>query len=199
MNARPIGYASDTGLVPVGWQCAECGRAWMDSVFDSVDPPVGAKRFADECCAPEVCACGRPKADGWTVCHVCRRESEIKKERALYDKAKKVTLSEYTGDWVFSSTNCHFGDEGFLAVTEVDLDDEDTPDWVWGCYPEQASGDIDEWIREHVLGEHHENAADHVDAGLVEAMQKILNVALEECVTYRQDTSVVVILRPEST
>jgi hypothetical protein len=192
VNAREIAIKDgDT----IGWQCTKCLSLYQLRLFD--DALVRAKG----CCGPNPCeSCSAPTEPHWLLCRACLDKKEAAKERARFEKAEKVPLAEYTGQYVYIDG---LGDEGFISVDEIEevLDEVDSaarPTWGWACDPQTVSLSLTDAI-DSALEEMHESAREFVDEAIVEEAQKLVDKALEGAVSYFCDNTTAVLLpKPES-
>jgi len=185
----------------VGWACGKCGILHTTRVYAGLREDMAkdaAVRSATECCDRR-CDCGEPASDGWTVCKACRLKNEAAKEAALYEKAKKVPLAEYTEPFVFLD-GC-YGNDGYVHTDQIDdaLDEEleegvDRPAYAWACSPNPASFNLADALDSHVGDNHHDGAAEAIDATSVAAAQALVDAALKGIVSYEVDYSTAVLI-----
>lgn len=101
------------------WYCGKCHMT-----ASSADK-------AEKCCCPKLCdVCGkeiekdRPYR---TWCASCAKKNEDAKEKARFDKARKVTLAEYENDVVTLGN----GDD-YIDLDELATGEHGTPEYVYG-------------------------------------------------------------------
>jgi hypothetical protein len=120
MNAKELFVQVDGDYKSAGvWYCSKCRYT---------------ARTADEaerCCGPKLCdVCGkeiekdRPYR-AW--CASCAKKNEDAKEKARFDKARKVTLAEYENDVVTLGN----GDD-YIDLDELATGEHGTPEYVYG-------------------------------------------------------------------
>ena len=153
-----------------------------------------SKESALECCAPRVCEkCGKEVK---SYCEDCSKKEQFAKAQAQYDKAKKVMLSEYAGDWLC----CDHCDEYYPDVDSL-LDDHydevDPPTWAWGTYDVKFKLDAEDIIFQQLeQQEFYEGASDNFANGAIVELQRILDAWLatwtQDLKAYMVDNSVVV-------
>jgi len=154
--------------------------------------------IVQHCCPPLVCACGRgDKEKHMTVCYQCRHEHRAERIQKAFDKAKKISLSEYKGKVCYNPE----GDGGhdgngyvFLDQYDPEDDEDDTYGWKWATTESSLTLDaadiIDNVLRDE---EWFEDALDHFDTA---ALQQLLDTWCEEhkeVVCSQQNTRVAVL------
>jgi hypothetical protein len=181
----------------VGWACGVCRMLDTHAMFGHAEG--AALRAATECCDKRCEDCGvKIEIRGYTVCKSCRANREVEKEAQAFEKAKKVSLSEYDGEFVYIDGAYN---EGYITPDEVEeyvryeLPEGVTPPtYAWGIVKERAEYDVAEHVREYVFNNHHEDAEDWIDDTLLDAAQTIVNVALKDVASYHYDHQVAVLL-----
>lgn len=155
---------------------------------------VSAKSQEDaiECCAPFVCEkCGKEVK---SYCEDCSKKERQAREQVTFDKAKKVMLSEYAGDWVF----CDHCDEYFADVDsllDAHDDDAELPTWAWGTTEQPSTLDAERIISEQLESqEFYEDAFENISGEAVKELQTFLDAWLkkQDMKSYMVDHSVVV-------
>lgn len=164
----------------VVWACGTCKLAKE------------SKESALECCAPYVCdQCGREIK---SYCEDCSKKKQWAREKATYDKAKKVMLSEYAGDWLC----CDHCDEYFPDVDsllDAHDDEEEPPTWAWGTYEMKFTLDAEDIISQQLeQQEHYEDAFDNFANGAIKELQDFMDTwaAKQDVKSYMVDNGVVV-------
>lgn len=178
-----------------GWVCGACKSA--------VEINARGRETAAACCTDkpaDVCVdCGgAPTFHNPRTCNACSAARIRAKERAAYDKAKKVPIAEYDVDMFYLEGA---GNEGYVNTDDWEDDVDGSfpdarPSWAWGTYEEKPTADLAAWVSEDVLQEHHEGACDSVDDKKIALAQTLLNEALAGVTTFYMDRSVVVLLPP---
>lgn len=184
-----IGWSTQT----VGWECDGCGRIY--TVREWANDSALAKQAVESCC-PTACEdCGEPFAEARSYCRPCMKKGVAERDRAHFEAAEKVPLSECKAKWVFHES---LPNEGYVEIeTFVNMLNEGTlavrPAYVWGTIENRV--DVDNFV-DFVLEEHHENARDFVNEALVELATKLMGLAVKDVVTYEQDTRLVILVPP---
>lgn len=154
---------------PVALYCGKCGL-----IYRLTEP-----EMAEQCCKPYICKCGKPAPKGYTICDECRNAAEAAREKALYDKAKKISLDAYEGDWIYSDA---FGNDGFGLTEEIEdelfvMEPKNRPRYAWACKPFGLKRIDAMDIIENLLEDHHEDAIEEVD---VDGLQEVLDKWLKD-------------------
>ncbi len=127
------------------------------------------------CCAPHFCeTCG---VQIKSYCEACSKKKEHARNKALWDKAKKVMLSEYPESWVYCD-HCseYYADAWELIEDHEDLDDEDVPVWVYGTYEVKFSLDAREIVCEELeRQEFYDGADEHIKTEAFQELQDFLD------------------------
>lgn len=113
---------------------------------------------AQACHGVILCECGNPRESYRTICSACQTtqwlaESE-RKEEARFEKATKISASEYDGEHV------HCGDEYYDSVEDA-IDqflEGQEPDYVWACKTRQLPSAQLEWLTDTLVEEMWEDA-----------------------------------------
>lgn len=180
--ATPIECAQKGGdpEKTVVWACGTCKRA------------ADSKESALECCAPYVCDdCGKEVK---SYCEDCSKKKQWAREKVTYDKAKKVMLSEYGGDWLC----CDHCDEYYPDVDsllDAHDDEEELPDWAWGTYEVKFVLNAEDIIDQQLeRDEFYDGAADNISKEAVQELQTFLTAwaTKQDLKAYMIDNSVVV-------
>jgi hypothetical protein len=102
--------------------CSECRRVYTN------------KTDADWCHGERICACGKKIETNYRhKCEACdiseSRARAEKQEAERFEKAKKITEAEYTGDHVYC------GDQYYESVEDAidQYDKGQEPEYVWAC------------------------------------------------------------------
>lgn len=152
---------------------------------------------AQSCCAPWVCEeCGKEVT---SYCKECSDKKQWAKDKALYDKAKKVTYAEYAGVMLYCDHCENYYDDvdGFLDGHD---DTDDPPTWAWGTYEKKFRIDADDMLEGQLEREEmHEDAMSHYSKEAITALQLMLDSWTENnpVNTYYPDNDVVVDLDKE--
>jgi len=163
-------------------------------------------RYDDEEDARKCChcpKCGQRRERAW--CHPCADKEHEAREKADFDKAKKIALGDYEGEYVnVDGLGRHFAngaDEGgYLAVDALDdaWAPEDRPAYVWGVQPMPApSFDLSEEIQRDLESEYHESVIENVISGgpEIEQAQTLIKKALARGINgFETDRTVAVLL-----
>jgi len=156
-----------------------------------------SKDAAEECCSVRVCeTCGKPvDRKYWVECDACLREAARAKEAERFEKAMKVSDTEYRG-WVTD------GDEGFWPdVGEYleSLDGEEPAAYLWACQPRRFVRVNTDNILEHIC----EDGFDDFDSNDLngwtefEAAIKAFEEANKDTVVYEADYALAVLVTRE--
>jgi len=171
------------GQPVIEWVCRECRRPWL------------VELYAEECCKPPTCECGKPAEYPYSGCKECREETRRKREQAIWDKAKKVRWVDYDGVMLI----CDRDDEFYSDPAEIfDAHYADPPTWAWGTYAKKLKIDaiqvIDDAIEnEGFLGDETLPIPDLTE------LQKALDAVCEQIPeTYWEDQTVVVTFEEEA-
>lgn len=140
-----------------------------------------ARRQAREHCGPWFCDCGAERDRYRTKCDACSSAEAASRnearERQAIAKARRVTLEEYTGEMVYDDRR-----ERYMAPDElVDLEEDDRPEFVWGCTEQRLTLDAGRIIENAVESDElHEDAAEGLAKGAEEALQAALDTWSKE-------------------
>ena len=160
---------------------------------------------ADKCCEPTKCQyCGKETGrQYYLACESCDRANQEKNERERFEKAKKLTQSEWDG-WVYLDGTGRDGYSESLSDFwdnwELDHDEGDEkPEYVWACKKNHfAVADVSD-ITERIGA----NAYDDFDTcdlngldDLKAAIEKF-NEANKDVVSYEPDYGVAILLNLE--
>lgn len=159
---------------------------------------------ANLCCDRKCEKCGVSIDGYWTHCEPCRKFRDAEKEKAVFEKSKKVPLAEYTGGMLFCKA--YPGNDGFCTLEDfldwLDNEAESQPEYVWATNPETLPAfDVDGGI-ENITSEAFDDAIDHIAPASIEKLRaaaKEFDEANKHIVTYRVDYSTAVILKPQTT
>jgi hypothetical protein len=151
-----------------------------------------SREEAVACCALYVCEkCGKEVK---SYCEDCSKKDFQARAQATFDKAKKVMLSEYAGEWLC----CDHCDEYYPdvdALLDAHDDDEELPTWAWGTYEcpftLNASDVIIQALEQQ---EFYDEAFENIDGAAVDQMQDFFDEWLKKqsVKSYMVDNSVVV-------
>lgn len=149
---------------PAGvFYCSECRVVFPDQLQ------------AENCHGERLCACGKKIEMRYhKSCSDCEykqdRERLAAKELERFEKAKKITPAEYTGEWVFDA------DQYYASIEEA-LDrylEGQEPEYVWACQNAGLPRASSDGIIEHLL----DNAWEDADASDLNGVDE-LNAAIE--------------------
>jgi hypothetical protein len=167
----------------VAFYCGKCGKVH------------GSFAIAEQCCNQVLCRCGKAAVGGYVVCPKCLVEAERRVEQARFDKAEKILIDAYDGDWIFSDA---FHDDGFSPTDQVEdalerMDPKDRPKYAWACKPFGLKRIDATDIIEHLLEDHHEDAWEQVDH---DGLQAVLDewIKKQSVISYEPDYSKAVLL-----
>ena len=109
------------------YQCAVCGTVYR------------IKQYADDCCKPRFCEiCGKQLPSShmyiYINCPECRSKQEKKHMEDVFEKSKKVPLSEAKYDYFFSESYLY--EDGYFEDIDYLLDcctenGTEVPDHIW--------------------------------------------------------------------
>lgn len=181
----------------VGYACGQC-HLMSPLVSDAnVDRSL---QMATDCCAPKVCEKHGVQKNGYD-CRQCSADRHAAIDQAAYNKATKVKLADYDGEYLYLDGH---GRDGYFSVGDLDEEEDsegDPLEWAWGCFSVTVTKDdcdLSQHVSECILQEHHEDAGEEVDQAKVREAEKLLFEACKGVSSYQQDTSVVVLLRDEA-
>jgi len=144
------------------------------------------------CCAPWVCEkCGKEVK---SYCEDCSKKEQFAKAQAQYDKAKKVMLSEYAGDWLC----CDHCDEYYPDVDsllDAHDDDEEPRTWAWGTTEMKFSLNAENVVCQQLeQDEFYEDALESFSKDAIKELQEFMDVwtAKQDVKSYMVDNGVVV-------
>jgi hypothetical protein len=148
------------------WACGTCKLA------------KASKEDALECCAPYVCEkCGKEVK---SYCEDCSKKKQWAREKATYDKAKKVMLSEYSGDWLFCD-RCNEYHPDVDSLLDAHDDDDDPPTWAWGTTEQPFTLDAERIISDELESqEFYEDAFDNISGESLKELQTFLDAWLKK-------------------
>lgn len=88
------------------------------------------KQLADECCQARICVCGAECERYYTKCPKCVQGEREFREHARFEKAEKLTETEWNGPVVMPDS-----DQYFASVSDMldEVDSDDLPEYVWTC------------------------------------------------------------------
>lgn len=120
MNAKELFVQGDDGFKSAGvWYCGKCRTVYR------------SEAEAERCGRPKLCGvCGKEiekDRSYYTLCGSCAKKNEDAKEKARFDKARKLSLAEYTDD-VITLGN---GDD-YMTLEELAEGDNNRPSYVYG-------------------------------------------------------------------
>lgn len=125
---------------------------------------------AANCHGERLCACGkRIERRFYAQCDDCQskdwREKSAAEEFARYNKAAKITASEYKGDMVYDS------DRFYESIEEaIDAYDEgEEPEYVWACKDVGVPRASSDGIVEQLL----ENMWEDADSGDINGLEEL--------------------------
>lgn len=190
------------GGATVGFECMECHRlhpAPTDhyAFLKETSPLDWARQNAIECCGDWRCDKHGQEFKRGTSCRECWKEQLAAKELATYERAKKVLLADYGGEYVYREG---YGREGFICVGNLDSSDATDPDqdpkWAFGCdrmTVSESDADLTDHVAEGILADYHEGASDWVDDEKVKEASRLIFEACKDVATYTADESIVVL------
>src|SRR5688500_14670278 len=117
-------------------------------------------RVADACCAPTLCrVCEKPSGrQHYAMCEPCQRIEDAAKERALFDKAEKLTHDD--GPF-FTPGGDFFSDIDAIEDKYADADPEDMvkPEYVWCAKQIKFRLDVSGDLQDQMHNDLHEDAS----------------------------------------
>lgn len=162
----------------VALYCGKCGI-----VYRLVD-----REGAEKCCKPNICEdCNTPIVDKdrrfWKICRKCEDARYEKKERDAFDKAEKVKLSDYKGEYLH---RIGFSGEGYIPTGDIDdqWEEEGMPEYAWACERMGFHRLDADAILENELSDYAEDSIEQLD---VTGLQKVIDEWLkkQDFVNYR--------------
>lgn len=155
------------------------------------------RQEALECCVPYVCEdCG---AEYKSYCEPCGKKKSEAKEQAIYDKAKKVSITEYSGQMLYCD-HCYEYFWDLDTFLDDHADQETIPDWVWGTTQHGLKLDAEDIVcRQLENDEFYEGAGDSIPKESIAEMQSFFNgwLVKNPLDSYEQDCSTVVNIEKE--
>jgi hypothetical protein len=152
---------------------------------------------AANCHGEKTCACGKViERRFYEKCNACDdrewREKRIAEEFARFEKAKKITDSEYTGDMISDGEN-------FYSDLEDALDrylEGQEPEYLWACKDVGVPKASAEGIYDHLLENMWEDADVNDLCGIdeLEAAIAAFNEANKEVHVYQVDYSTAILV-----
>lgn len=190
----------------VAFACGACGVLFTPRAFACKEDValLATKELAAGHCGPKPCDCGKViERQHYTKCNACCAEKEEQKEKALFDKAKKVALEDYPDVPVYwpDGPTGSMGDGYYSNVEELleicEEDAVDLPDHIWGTSPVPFRIDADH-IVEGALSEHYEDAYDSLGDGALKELQTVLDewCGKQKIKSWEPDYGTAVLLRP---
>ena len=144
------------------------------------------------CCAPWVCEkCGKEVK---SYCEDCSKKEQHERAQAQYNKAKKVMLSEYAGDWLC----CDHCDEYYPDVDsllDAHEDDMEPRTWAWGTTEHKFTLNAENIVAQQLeQDEFYEDAFDSFSKDALKELQVFLCAwaAKQDVKSYMVDNSTVV-------
>lgn len=165
--------------------------------------PTHDRREASRCCLCTTCG-EKPPEPLRRECKPCRvdrwaRETKARDERdrAIYEKAKKVALADYAGQMVYDEEI-----DEYLSIEEIEqrVAGGEAPDFVWGTTPNRLTFDARDIVESQLEnGDHHEDAIDEIPEGAFGELAGALEAWCEEHgpTSYEVDHTTVVLLDDE--
>ena len=151
-----------------------------------------SREDAISCCAPWVCEkCGKEVK---SYCEDCSKKEQFAKAQAQYDKAKKVMLSEYAGDWLCCD-HCDKYYPDVDSLLDAHDDDEELPTWAWGTTEQTLTFNAEDLIYNQLeYQEFYAEAMDNISAESIKEMQVFFDAwtKKQDLKSYMVDNSVVV-------
>ena len=149
---------------------------------------------ANTCCGEKLCKCGKPTISKYQAqCHDCwiweHRETETKKEWERFEKARKITPAEYSGEMVFHEDH-YYNDEKEI---------EPAPEYVWATknvgLTKASTQDVTERILDNAWDEAEESDLNGIDE--LAAAIMAFNEANQSIPVYLPDYSTAIVLTPQ--
>lgn len=192
----------------VGYACHKCGAAFLvhkrkDPALYEAERKHQREQAAEHCV--KACPCGQLIERSYHLrCNACYAQMEADKEKARFEKAKKLTIEEYDGPVYWDGHSGDIGD-GYFSDVEALLDyceqeGRDVPEYAWACDKEEMKLNAD-GIVENATSNMFEDAYDHVPNKDIVSLQAYLDVWCKEVglVTWSDDHGRAVLLRePEA-
>lgn len=152
---------------PVALACGKCGKVW----------DLNMPGTAEACCMVVLCSCGKePERKYYSKCDECIQKQNEEKEKARFDKAEKVSISDYDGTFL---QNDSFSNEGYVETCSLEdeletmeFDGKEKPTYAWACDPTPMPRIEAVDIIENHLSDFHEDTIEHLD---VDALQKAID------------------------
>jgi hypothetical protein len=180
----------DAPTTVMAWACGSCATVYPMRSYPN------AYEIARTCCNPVCTKCDGETAQGNALCAACRKNAEATKEAVRFERARKIPLDDYQGDYL------NFED----ATFDVDaLDDaqsdrvkrnEEPMTYAWACAPEEASFDVVSSVADMLEEEHPQGSDADVDYNLLDAAQILVDKAIDKVVSHRSRSDIAVLLPP---
>jgi hypothetical protein len=153
-----------------------------------------SKQEALECCAPWACeTCGKD-IKAYSYCDECTGKERAAVEKAQYDAAQKVMLSEYAGEWLYCD-HCNEYYEDAYALLDAHDDAEEYPTWAFGTTAQSFTLNAEDIISQQLeQQEFYEDAFSRFKAEDIKEMQDFFDAWLKklDVQSYMVDQTVVV-------
>lgn len=104
---------------PAGvWFCGKCRDV------------AGTKERAEECCKPNLCACGKECRPYYADCDECSDAAQKIKDHQRFEKAETVDPETYDGPVAHPESDRYWENlDDFLSMTDTD----ERPEYLWCC------------------------------------------------------------------
>jgi len=158
------------------YACGKCRLVYSPKWFVEDNASELAMGQAEKCCRPPVCnKCGveLPLHNGWVSCDKCRRERGMVEEASRFEKAEKISWSdwdgpvyceefaghhdgyfenlehveEYLNDHVMDETEIEDSDREFGNIVEAEI-----PKYMWACIRNKPGRiDVDDLVEGYLI------------------------------------------------
>lgn len=150
------------------WYCSKCRIVHRTQVM------------AEKCCRTLICECGDPvEARGWTTCKPCRDRKSAERERAKFEKAKKIAIEDYSGQIVIDD------DRWFYCIDDAIewlIDNERAEEYLWACEERPLKIDAMDMLDHQVecADMNYDGWSDEFSRESIAELQKLLDGWLEK-------------------
>ena len=176
----------DGSVAPTGiFYCSECRVVFK------------TKEEAENCHGERLCACGKKiERRFYGECDDCRwkieKEKAVARERERFEKATKITATEYKGEKIFADDEYYDEIECYLDAFEEGQE----PEYVWACkdigVPLASTESLYENLLEGMWDDADVNDLNGVDE--LEAAVKAFNEANRDIHVYEPDYSTAILV-----
>lgn len=164
------------------WYCEKCKLTARDEAS------------ANQCCCPNICACGSECERYYTKCPTCISADSEAKEKARFEKAEKLT--DYDGP-VYQDG---LPNEGYLSdlgeLYDV-VDPEELPEYVWACTEQPVVSVSLDTLTDNMEMADGQSLDDLEGVKEVEAALEIFNKANEKFVIWLPDYTRCILIEKE--